>query len=632
MTFLAVFAGWGPAIVALLAGTGLGFLFGLVPGIGGRIGVIIALPLAAVFDPYPAAIFLFALHSIIHTSSSIPAIALGMPTTGADAATVLDGYPLAKMGRAGEALGASLSASAIGGVLGALAFLAAIPIARPLVTSFGPPELLMLALIGVTMVSSLSSEGLLPGIIAAAAGALIAMVGLDNRSGEPRFIFGLIELWDGVRLPALVCGLFVIPEMLTLARPRDGETEHRIISTSIRDVYRGMFVTVRYKAVLLRSTLYGILVGATPAVGSTVGVWTAYGYAARTTKSEIPFGRGAIAGVIAPEAANNSKEGGAMIPTLFFAIPGSSNMAIMMAALAFVGVAVGPNMLAADIGLSYALAATVVAANLLAIPAFFAVVPSIVRLSAFKREAIAPIAIAISLTAAFIGQPDLMTIVLVFLSAALGVGMKLANWPRGPLILGFVIEQMAENAAFQTASIWGWRAIERPVTFVLAAALVVWIALSLRKPSALRTPSPKAPSIALSLVLAVLFALATWRASALSLQAGIAPMVVGAAGALLCLAAAAIALRQAADVPVGEQVNHLALSGLYLIASPFVGLIAATFAFVALVLTRSALRLRSALVIAGLLTAGQVVLLDQIFDIAIEKEILGRAVWALLGR
>src|SRR5438552_3887232 len=127
---------WSAAI-ALLAGTGLGFFYGLIPGMGGRVGLILSIPIAALFPPYQAAIFLFSLHSIIHTSSSIPAIAYGMPTSGADAATVQDGYPLAKMGRGGEALGASLSASAIGGVLGALAFLLAIPIARPLVTSFG---------------------------------------------------------------------------------------------------------------------------------------------------------------------------------------------------------------------------------------------------------------------------------------------------------------------------------------------------------------------------------------------------------------------------------------------------------------------------------------------------------------
>ena len=481
---------WWPALSALVLGTAVGSVVGLVPGIGGRMGVILTLPLAAFFDPYPAAIYLFALHSVVNTSGSIPAIAFGVPTSGADAATVVDGYPLAKMGRAGEALGASLSASAIGGVLGAFAFLLAIPIARPLITSVGPPELLMLAILGATMISAMSRQGLLPGLIVAAVGAIFGIVGLDFRTSEERFTFGSLDLWDGLDLPALVCGLFVIPEMLSVTT-KTAEAHQRAISTTIRDVYRGMFVTLRYNALLLRSTVIGILVGAAPAVGSTVGVWIAYAHAARTTKSEIPFGEGAVAGVIAPEAANNSKEGGAMIPTLLFAIPGSSSMAIMMAALAFCGVAVGPNMLSTDIGLAYSLAATVVLANLLAVPFFFAVIPSLVRLSTLRTDAIAPLTIAAAITGAMVGAPTLMTMVQIFAAAALGIALKKADWPRGPFVLGFVVEQMAENAGFQTAAIWGWSAFLRPITLSLLMLIVGWMLFSLKKHSALTLTAPK---------------------------------------------------------------------------------------------------------------------------------------------
>ncbi len=126
--------------VALILGTSVGFVCGLVPGLGGRIGLVLSMPLAVLWEPAPAAVYLFALHSVIHTSLLIPAIAFAMPSSAADAATVLDGYPLAKMGRAGEALGASLSASALGGILGALAFFLAIPVARPIVTAWGRPN------------------------------------------------------------------------------------------------------------------------------------------------------------------------------------------------------------------------------------------------------------------------------------------------------------------------------------------------------------------------------------------------------------------------------------------------------------------------------------------------------------
>ena len=621
---------WGTALTALVMGTAVGSVVGLVPGIGGRMAIILTLPLAATFDPYPAAIYLFALHSVVNTSASIPAIAFGVPTSAAEAATVVDSYPLAKMGRAGEALGASLSASAIGGVLGALAFLAAIPIARPLVTSFGPPELLMLALFGITMISSLSNRGLLPGLIVAAAGAIFAMVGLDFRTGEQRFTFGSIDLWDGLQLPALVCGIFVIPEMLSM-RGKSAEAHDRAISTTIRDVYRGMFVTLRYKALLLRSTLSGILVGAAPALGSTVGVWIAYAYAARTTKTDIPFGQGAIAGVIAPEAANNSKEGGAMIPTLLFAIPGSSSMAVMMAALAFCGVAVGPRMLTSDIGLSYSLTATVVLANLLAVPLFFAVIPWLVRLSALRMDAIAPLAIAASVTAAMIDEPRLATVLQIFAAAALGIALKIVDWPRGPFILGYVIEQMAENAAFQTVAIWGWSAFQRPITLALTIFIVGWILFSVKKHSLVALVAPKSTTIMVAAGLLLFFAAAILLSIQLSPSAGLAPITVSVAALALCAIALVTVLRAPEPGTSVEEMRSVGLTGLFILATPIIGLPAATAAYTGRVLFQRRFKPRHILVTLILLAAAQLALLSVVVDLRIERDIIGRLLWALLG-
>jgi putative tricarboxylic transport membrane protein len=622
---------WWPAITALVAGTALGFAYGLIPGIGGRIGVILSMPLAAFFDPYPAAIFLFALHAITNTSSSIPNIALGMPTSSSDAATILDGYPLTKMGRGGEALGASLSASAIGGVLGALAFLAAIPVARPLVTSFGPPEILMLALIGITMVASLSSEGLLQGLVVAALGIIVAMIGLDHRTGEPRFTFGLIDLWDGVGLPAIVCGLFVIPEMLTVKRHDDEEAFDRAVSTRIADVYRGMFVTLRYRAVLLRSTLYGILVGLTPSVGSSVSVWMSYAYAARTTKSEIPFGKGAIAGVIAPEAANNSKEGGAMIPTLFFGIPGSSGMAVMMGALAFVGVSVGPNMLTTDIGLSFSLVATIFLANLLAVPMFFAVVPAIVRLSALRYEAIVPVAITVSVTAALIDAPTLATIVQLFIGATVGIGLKLANWPRAPFVLGFVIAGLAEGSYFVTAYVWGWSALARPMTIFLLVVLIGWLLVSLRRRSPLQIVGPKLVTVVVAAALIVFFAITFALSLPLQPKSGLAPMAVSIFGAFLTTLILMAALRQGTSVENDESMHHIGITGLFVAATPIVGITPASLVYITVLLRDAGVRLGAAILVSIICCVLQVALLASVFDILIEREIIGRVFWAALG-
>ena len=620
-----------PYLSALLFGTALGFLCGLIPGLGSRVGLILAIPLCAFWDPYPAAIFLIAMHAVVHTSSSIPTIAFALPTSGADAATVLDGYPLARMGRAGEALGASLSASAIGGVLGALAFVAAVPIARPIVTSFGPPEFLLLSLMGISLISAVSREGMVHGLAVATVGVLCAMVGLSVRTGEPRLAFGLPELWDGLDLPALVAGLFIIPEMLTPTRFADEGAERSARRTTIAEVWKGMAVTLRHRATLLRSTFYGIVVGLMPGLGASISVWLSYGYAARTEKSEIPFGQGAIAGVIAPEAANNAKEGGAMIPTLFFGIPGSSSMAIMMAALALAGVSVGPRMLGQDIALPYLLGGPVIAATLIAIPLFFMAVPWIVRFSAVRREMIAPFAIVIGVTASLIHEPNLITHMELLLATALGLALKAARWPRAPFILGFVVGDLLEASSYQTAVIWGWSAFMRPMTIALALALAAWLTYLIRRKRQRAAPVEHPHKLG-AVILIAIFALAALAEMHGTPQDRFPVFAICVAGLVL----SAITLLRSAQAgnraPSDGSGRYRWLVGGFLVANPIVGVIPASAMF--LVLMLHSLRVRIApMAIAVLGFIGlQTVLLAAVFDIGIERDILGRGLWWLLGR
>ena len=621
---------WGPALVALGSGSALGFVFGLIPGIGGRTALILLIPVAALFPPYEAAIFLFSMHAVINTSGSIPNIAFGIPSSPSDMATIIDGYPMAKKGQAGEALGASLSASAIGGVLGALAFLVAISVARPLVTAFGPPELLLLAVIGITAVATVSREGWLPGLVVACLGLIAATVGIDGRTGEARFTFGLLELWDGIGLPGIVCGLFVVPEMLTL-QGFDSGSKRRAVATTIKDVFRGMFVTLRYLDVTLRSTLYGILIGLTPALGSSVSVWLAYGYAARTTKSDVPFGQGAIAGVIAPEAANNSKEGGAMIPTLFFGIPGSSSMAIMVGALTLVGVGVGPNMLNEDVGLSYALAAAVLLSNILVMPLFFLVIPSLVRMAALRRELIGPVAIALSVMAAMIHTPTLSTVVIIAASAGLGIWLKLANWPRAPFILGFVIGPLAERSWFHTVEIYGWAALTRPLTLLLLAILIVWTVAAIRSRPAARTPGNRTAAILLAATLAIgLGAIAIFAAGTIAGPPRVAPIAVAVAALAMCLVLLWFAATSR-DVSPAETVPHAWLFALFVVLMPFVGLVAASWVFLAAFLAFTRFPWQAVILVPTVFAAAQAGVLATLFDVLAEREIVGRIAWGYMG-
>jgi len=611
-------------VFALLLGTLVGFFAGLIPGIGGRIGIILSLPIATFWDPLGGAVFLFAMHSVVHTSTSIPAIAFALPSTGSDAATVLDGYPLAKMGRAGEALGASLSASAAGGVLGALAFLICIPIARPLMVWFGPPEFLLLAVAGLAMVSLLAGRNIFSGILVATCGFLAAMVGLDVQTSQSRLTLGIFELVDGLNLAAIIGGLFVVPEMLARMN-YEPNGQKKAISTSVKDVFEGMWVMLNHKRLTVRSSLYGIIVGLMPGLGSSVSVWMSYAYAAANTKSKIPFGKGAIAGVIAPEAANNSKEGGSMVPSLFFGIPGSSSMAIMLGAFVVIGLPVGPELLTNDIHIPLILAGTVLLANLLVVPMFFAVVPSIVRFAALQRDHLVPFAIAISVFAALYQNLNILVLGQFVVAGAFGLILRWANWSRAPFILGFVMGPLAEISFIQTSQIWGWGMFARPATIVLSVLfLTVGLRSFIRQPKQSVTSIEK-PDLALASFMLLGFAIALTTVFGFPEGASRFPFVICLLG--LGISSLMIALYIFGKPPdtttPTRRFDGIALALLFCIVVPILGLPIASMFYVGICLNKTKVAPLKILLWSSGLAAAQVIMLHLVFDIRAEPLITG---------
>ena len=470
---------------ALVLGVLVGFVAGIIPGIGGRIGLLLALPLALAFDPFTGGVFLLALHAVVHTSGSITPIAYGLPTSASEAATAIDGFALQKKGRGAEALGASLSASVIGGVIGAIVFIAVVPLVRPIVTSFGAPEFLMLALLGLSLVATVSDRQIAGGVAVAALGVLASTVGLDALTGIPRFTFGRLELWDGLQLVSVIGGLFVVPEMLSVAASETPRPVTEPIKAHFRAMIRGMATALRHRLVLARSTAIGIVVGMMPGVGSSVAVWIAYADAARKPPADgIPFGEGAIAGVIAPEAANNAKEGGALIPTIYFGIPGSSAMAILLGGFAMLGIEPGPQFLGPQLATAASFAWVVALANILTIPIFLLSVPLLVGVTAPRPTLVAPFALIAIVTATLAAGGGLFGLAEFAIGGLLGVLLKLAGLPRAPFLLGFVMGPIAETSLGKTIAIFGFDALRRPGVIILGVAMVAVIA-RMRRPVAI---------------------------------------------------------------------------------------------------------------------------------------------------
>lgn len=525
----------GSYLGSLFLGLVIGLIFGLMPGLNGRLGLVLMLPFVIGMDPWVGMVLLVAMHSVVHTASAIPAILLGVPTSSSEAATVIDGYPMVRKGEAGAAIGATFAASALGGVIGALALLAFLPLARPLIAYLGSAEVAMLGLIGLTSIAALAGRSLARGFVVAALGVLCSTVGADDLTGSLRYTFDQLELWDGIGIGAVVTGLFVLPEILMRQVPLEGEAVRPRVG--LRDVLRGCWQTLQHGWLVFRTSVIGVLVGFVPGIGAGVAVWLAYGHATQTTKSEVPYGEGAVAGVIAAETANNSKEGGALAPTLLFGVPGTSSMGILLAAFAIMGIEVGPQLVTARPGFVESVAWVVLLANVAAVPVCLAVAPAMARVSLLRRSLVSPpILIAASLAAISV-RPDAVTLLEILFLGLLGIGLVRHGWPRAPFVLGFVMGPLLEKALSRTITVYGWEALERPGVLLLGAmtAILLFVARRRLQKQDRRLPSGLGPAWSLTLPLAAILSAAALFALDFHWRAAVLPMLtvaVGAAGLL----------------------------------------------------------------------------------------------------
>ena len=463
------------AFVAL--GTLLGLMIGVIPGIGGLVGLAILLPFTFSMDPYTALAFLVGVQSVTTTSDTIPAVLFGVPGTTGSAATVLDGYPMAKKGQAGRAYGAAFTASVCGGLFGAFVLAISIPVIRPFIMAIGTPELLAVCLLGLMLVVSLSHKALFKGLVAAALGLLLATIGDEPQTGELRWTYGSFYLWDGLSLVPVALGLFAVPEMIVLGASRrsiaDGANK-----VSRWDQITGMRDVLKNWWLMLRCSSIGTLLGAIPGLGANVIDWIAYGYAARVVPgAKETFGSGDVRGVIASESSNNAKEGGALVPTLAFGVPGSASMAILLGAFLIHGIAPGPKMLDEQLDVTFTLIWTVAVANILGAGLCFAMAGQFARIAMVRAGILVPLVFGVMVIGAYQGAKDFADLIVLMSFGILGWVMKRLNWPRPPLILAFVLGGLMESYLFISHLRYGFEWMLKPLPMV---ALIIITFLFLR--------------------------------------------------------------------------------------------------------------------------------------------------------
>jgi TctA family transporter len=475
-----------PTFGLLLLGIVIGFIVGMLPGLGGPVTLALMLPLTFDMQPVGAFAFLIGMLSVTATTGDITSILFGVPGEATSAALVVDGHPLAKQGQAGRALGAALMSSLIGAVVGAFALALSIPFVRPLVLSFGSPEFFMLSVLGISFVASLSGGAAMKGLIAGGLGLMLSSIGRDPQSGIERFTFGSLYLWDGIGLVPLSVGLFAIPEIVDLALKGNSIAQQPL--GKLGGVMQGVGDTFRHIWLTLRCSLVGTFLGLVPGLGGSVAQWLAYSHAVQSTRDKSRFGKGAIQGVLGPGAANNSKEGASLIPTIAFGIPGGLNTAILLGAFMLHGLVPGPSMLTTHLNLTMSFVWMVVIANIITVAVCFMFVGQLARLTAIRAGLLIPCIILLVYIGAFAENNKVLDLPMTLLFGALGLLMVRLGWPRPPLVLGLVLGTLAENYLYLSTNRYGAEWLARPIVIVLLAVLVASLTIPLlRRALARRT-------------------------------------------------------------------------------------------------------------------------------------------------
>jgi TctA family transporter len=437
------------------------------------------LPFIYRMSPVEAFAFLLGMHSVVSTTGDITSVLFGIPGEGTTAATILDGHAMAKRGEAGRALGAALMSSLIGAIVGAFALALSVPIVRPLVLTFGAPELFMLAIIGIAFISSLSGQGgraLLRGVLAGLLGLLVAMVGQDPQAGIQRFTFGQLYLWGGLDLVPVLVGFFAIPEIVDLAVRGSSIAEGLPNERLGKGVWTGVRDTFRHLSLTVRCSLIGTFIGIMPGLGGGVAQWIAYGHATQSARDEserLGFGKGDVRGVLGPGAANNSKEGGSLIPTIAFGVPGSSSMAILLGAFFLQGIMPGPDMLDQYLVVTFSMVWTMVIANIITVAVSLLFLNQLAKLTLVRGSILIPFILFLAFIGAYTSNNHPGDLIVMLLFGFLGYVMILCNWPRAPLVLGFVLARIAENNFYISTIRYGAAWLTRPVVLILIVLMVV---------------------------------------------------------------------------------------------------------------------------------------------------------------
>lgn len=432
-----------PLWLAMIAlGVFMGIYIGAIPGLSATMAVSLLVSFTYGWDTETALAIMVGVYCGVVYGGSRSAILLNIPGAPAAVATALDGYPLAKKGLAGKAIGVTTISSVIGGFVGIIFLAVCAPLLSKIALKFSPRDYLLLAFMGLMMVGSIGGKTMVRGFISAVIGVTLGMVGLDTITATPRFTFGNVYLMSGIDYIIAMIGLFGVSEVLVQVLDKDAP----VIKQKLDRIVPGLDEIKKHLPLTLRSSIVGTLIGALPGAGGDLAALIAYDQAKRTVKNpEVPFGEGAMEGLVAPEAANNANIGGAFIPMLTLGIPGDSVTAILIGALTIHGLQPGPTLMTSTPDLFYYIVGALILANIFLLIFGLTGIKIFAKIVEIPKGILLPSIVILSVVGVYAINNNIYDIFWMAGFGILGYFLKRYDYPVAPAVLGIILATLIEK-------------------------------------------------------------------------------------------------------------------------------------------------------------------------------------------
>ena len=430
-------------LIFMNLGMFIGIIFGAIPGMNGNLAITVLLPFTFMLEPVPALLMLTSIFFGSNFGGSISSILINTPGTNAAAATLLDGYPLSRKGYPGKALSTALTASTVGGLISATWLLFFAPQIGKMAMKFGAPEYFALAIFGLSVIASVSGESIIKGIISGCLGMLIASVGIDKVSGVTRFTFGNLQMYNGIKMLAVLLGVYAIAQMISRINGTEqgGSSELKQLDKQDKltwKEFKSLFWT------MFKSGNIGAFIGAVPGTGGAIASFIAYNEATRCAKEDEKFGEGEIKGIAAPEAANNGATAATLIPLLTLGIPGDVVAATLLGAFTMQGLVVGPKLFENDGPVVYAILIGCLIAQVFMFLQGKYLLRLFVKITHVPQDLLTALLVVICCSGSFAIANSVFDVYVLLIFGVIAYFMQKVGLPPVPIVLGMVLGPVAE--------------------------------------------------------------------------------------------------------------------------------------------------------------------------------------------